>query len=819
MTRCVFFAALLSLSLAFRPLTASDQLEWITDQEVPTRPVLTSEFDDPADALKAADRNDLPANQAVYNSLTLEPPGAADETSSTAVISDAGCSDLPLYPVCDCGCSIPCLDHWNVCDTPCCVTDPRVWYPYQCPHGNCYLSENDGGWVSNDTRCDVWGPPVDQSTAAVRFGWWGIHNEGSQNKTGEYQDLQPSPFWDVDAISSNGVRTVDISLTGLDKEAPNDVRMNYFGPEASAKVEYQRYLRRLDHDPLAGYDLDNPVPPGPDDHVVTEDLNVGEDYAIRVQELDAKFQGRLTDNLKWRLNLWGQRKFGDRQANAVAHCFNINAPDPAGASGNKCHVLSQSQSIDWLTMEIQPVVEAEFENVTVEYSRTMRSFGHDDQSVDRMYTRFGFSPASGTLGPDYEYAIVPDNFTQIDRLKIGATLNDCNRFYGNLFNGDTKNKFRDTRRTFDGFDLRLINTAIDNVDLTGYASRYDEDNELPTIFLNAPPLSPANNYDQNSLRHPLDYTRTRAGLKGKWEPFGDRRSCHPCYGFWHGTSLAAGYEYYLLERDFAVYNTTPVPFEQPDTITHQIEFGPTTRWSRRLETFTRYKVQFIHVPLIGVSEYSEEDVDIQGTFNSSLPEQVHSVELGGTWTLADNLLATAQFNIVNSWQDSQYANFTENDYPMVFTVWYAPSPRLSLTSGYAYYSNWIDQDITLGANRGVPADTSTTRWNYAGENHLVNFNASYAWSECVQLIAGYEWDRGSNIFGLPALQDGADWSLLPSLSDVIVETNRVTAGMDWQPYKNMNLYLRYILFDYDDISSGLNSGTTHMVLAGATRTW
>ena len=68
-------------------------------------------------------------------------------------------------------------------------------------------------------------------------------------------------------------------------------------------------------------------------NVVTEDLNVGEDYAIRVQELDAKFQGRLTDNLKWRLNLWGQRKFGERQANAVAHCFNINARGARRANG------------------------------------------------------------------------------------------------------------------------------------------------------------------------------------------------------------------------------------------------------------------------------------------------------------------------------------------------------------------------------------------------------------------------------------------------------------------------------------------------------
>jgi hypothetical protein len=570
--------------------------------------------------------------------------------------------------------------------------------------------------------------------------------------------------------------------------------------------------------------LDNPVPPGPDDNVVSEDLDVGEDYAIRVQELDARFKGRLTDNLKWRLNLWGQRKFGERQTNATAHCFNINDPAPAGANGNTCHVVSQGQTIDWLTMEIQPVVEAEFEHVTVEYSRTMRTFSQDDEIVTRQYSRFNFNlpSASGFVGPDYDYALVPENFTQIDRLKIGATLTEANQFYANLYVGDTKNEFRDTHRDMNGYDLRWMNHSFDDFDLTGYVSRYEENNELPTTFLTAPPYAPANTYDQDSLRHPIDYTRTRAGLKGTWRPYGDRYS-YCSYGFRNGTSLAGGYEYYQLERDFATFNTTPVPpgpFSQPDTITHQIEFGPSTRWSRSLDTYTRYKAQFIHVPLIGVSEYSDEDPDVNGAFNSKLPEQVHSVEVGGTWTPMDNFMATAQFTIQNSWHRSQYANFTENNYPIVCTVWYAPTQRWSLTSGYAYFSNWIDQDITLGTNRGVPADTETTRWDYAGEDHLVSFNAAYALSECVQLVAGYEWNRGNNSFNLPPSQQaGVDWTLLPSLSDVVVETNRVTAGVDWQPYNHMDVYFRYIFFDYNDIAAGLDSGTSHMALAGAGVNW
>jgi hypothetical protein len=811
------------IGLLTTPLPAQESSLLLIDQPDQAAPVIDPSTNrvDLADALRPfaeTSRDDaLKGETSLY--LDQADYAAAPETLPLGDSEPSGAKGRGFHSVCECDCTIPPLDNWCDCCPPDCTTSCWGDHPCQCSHGNCYLLE-DCRWVSNDAFCDVSRTRPYRSDAALRFGWWGVSTDGSPTKVGEYQDLKSSPFWDFDAITSDGVRTLDMTLSGLDNEA-SDARANYFGPAVSAKVDYQRYRRRLDHDPLTGYDLDNPVPPGPNDNVVSEDLDVGQDYAFRIQELDARFKGRLSDNLKWQLNLWGQRKFGERQTNATAHCFNINDPAPAGANGNVCHVVSQGQTVDWLTMEIQPVVEATFEDVTVEYSRTMRSFSQDDGIASRQYSRFNFNlPApSGFVGPDYNYAIVPENLTQIDRLKIGAALTETNQLYANVFVGDTKNKFRDTHRDMRGYDLRLINSSFDQFKLTGYASRYDERNELPTTFFTAPPLAPANTYDQDSLRHPVDYTRTRAGIKGSWRPYGDRRS-YDSYGWQDGTSLTGGYEYYQLERDFATYLTTPVPFTQPDTITHQIDLGPSTRWSPALDTFTRYRVRFIDVPLIGVSEYSEDDPDINGAFNSNLPEQVHSVDLGGTWTPADNFMATVQFTIENSWHQSQYANFTEDNYPIVFTLWLAPTSRLSLTAGYAYYSNWIDQDITLGANRGIPTDTETTRWNYAGTNQQVSLNANYAWSERVQLVGGYEWNRGSNTFNLPPSPNpGVDWTLLPFLSDVIVETNRVTAGVDWQPYRSMDVYCRYILFDYDDLSSGLDSGVSHMALAGAGVNW
>ncbi len=802
MTRQFLIVAIVGLLAA--PLAAEDQLIQFADQDDSAPAPLV--IPDPGQSWDLGWQVDRIA--AATSSSAGDAAAVPDDAKATSA------SGRSFRPVCECCCKIQPLDRWCVCGTTCCTTECWTPYPCKCSQGNCYLSD-DGGWVTNDARCDVWGTDICPTNAAVRFGWWGVTTSGSQVKTGEFQDLESSPFWNVDAISSDGTRTWDISLSGLDNEA-NDARFRYYGPLMRADVEFERYLRRLDHKPLAGFNLNGPVAPGADDNVVVDDLNMGEEYAIRVQELDARFRGQLTKNLKWKLDVWTQRKFGTRQANAPAHCFEMG-----GAAGNTCHVVSQQQSIDWMTVEVKPVLEAHFENATVEYSRTMRSFGQGDDIVTRQYTHFnGFSPANDVLGPPYAYGLVSENFTQTDRVKADVQLNCDNRLYANTYVGNTENNFRETHRDFYGYDLRLINSSFDGMSLTGYASMYTEKNQVPTDYLTTLPYAPDNTYDEDSLRHPVDYSRSRAGIKGSWRPWGNLSYCSS-YGLRYGTSLTAGYEYYRLDRDYAQYPTPDGTFYQDDTIRHEIKVGPATRWNRCLDTYVRYRVRFTENPLIGVSEYSDEDPDVQATFNSSQPDQEHGVEIGGTWAPLSNFMTSAQLCIINSWQYSEYARFSETSYPLYLTCWWAPTNRLSLTGAYMYYSDWIDQDITLGANRGDPADTERTNWNYSGENHLISFNANYAWSDCLQLVGGVEWDRGRNVFNVPTsphAADGVDWSLLPYLSDVVVDTQRITVGADWQAWQHMGTYFRYIYYNYDDMSAAYNSGQAHMFLAGVTLT-
>ena len=84
----------------------------------------------------------------------------------------------------------------------------------------------------------------------------------------------------------------------------------YRGPGLSVDLEYDRYLHRQGHDPLGGpvrptvsrrrWASNPPLPNNTPGYVMYgQDLNVGQDYAIRVQELKTDFRGNLSENLKW----------------------------------------------------------------------------------------------------------------------------------------------------------------------------------------------------------------------------------------------------------------------------------------------------------------------------------------------------------------------------------------------------------------------------------------------------------------------------------------------------------------------------------------
>jgi hypothetical protein len=385
----------------------------------------------------------------------------------------------------------------------------------------------------------------DPSQCAVRVGYWGTSTSGSPVKVGEYQDLGASPFFDIDGIRSDGRRTLNYTITGTDAES-NDLNLNFYRPGVEVNVNYQRFPHLLGHENLGeflyGTQLDNNDAGASgittrQQQFLRQDNNIGEDYAIRVQELRSNFKWTINDKLRARLDVWGLYKEGERQVNAMQECYGhtYSPTDPASGAppvqttgngaANHCHVLSQAQHINWQTTEVKPVIELNLGRVVLEYSRPMRVFSQGDQTVYRYYdsrsSATGVPTAVSEFGnPRYmEYGVVPDSDTQIDQLKISADLNDCNKVYAFLFAGNThksspiaaaiaspssgtltstsgttttrdvlapfdspESDERIANRQFSGADVRWTNTALKNVTITTFGRTVGENNE-PAAFL------------------------------------------------------------------------------------------------------------------------------------------------------------------------------------------------------------------------------------------------------------------------------------------------------------------------------------------------
>ncbi len=702
---------------------------------------------------------------------------------------------------------------------------------------------------------------------AARFGWWGVNTSGSLQKVGEYQGLDSSsPFFDLDGIYSDGSKTTDFYLTAPESESTQVGLHHYRGPGLTVDVEYQRFIHRLDHDPLDNFLGVFPSQPKFDGeggtltnpgslnrYMSSQDLNADEDYAIRIQEFEANFKGSLTENVGWKLNLWGMRKQGERQAINMSHCFdsdyvNTNqlggvtpaapgfvgvATHPAIPAGSRaCHALSQRQRIDWLTLEIEPGIAIKAGPVSIEYSRVMRSFNQNDQFVTRNHTTNavnrsigavgdGVLPVGGTAdGSVVGYAVVPENFFEMDKLKIRSDLTENTEFYGYLYNGNANNRNRGTNQRISGFDLRLTNRSLDDVTVTGYAKRHNNTGTMPTSFaVDGTEVVPAGQADAglNRIVPPWGFHETSAGIEAAWYGMGP-------------LSLDGGYEYSNDYREYTTHLTTHPDqvFTQPSTITHRLELAARWRFSRRLHSYVRYTREWIKDPMFAAHEPN-------GETNTSLPTDVDLVRFGGTWTPSHNFLCNAWIGIESRSNTSNRGNFTENDYPIVLTTWYAPTHRLSFSGGLGFYSNWINQGITLGdqtdrwVDKGsywrhyIPAET--TRWNYGGRSFVVNLGSTYDYSQRLTFVGNLEFMRSHNSFTSPSPDsyalggDGTfvvnpDWSSLSGLSDVIVETTRLSAGIDYLLREGVSCYFRYNYFNYADKAGNGNSGTANMFLTG-----
>lgn len=710
----------------------------------------------------------------------------------------------------------------------------------------------------------------------VRFGWWSGAVGGSQAKVGEWQSWGSSAFVDVDGMWSDGDRTMNFYANNTDPET-SAARVQYYDGGFKADVSYQRFIHELDHDPLNNINTVNSTMQAggpkanntdPDTYrIFKTDLGAGQDYAVRVQELKASFKLATSQDFKVRLDVWNQQKDGVRQVNIIGMCYNSSSsptglpPDHYGPGGfaalgplaaDRCHLLSMPQSINWNTTEIKPVIEFRLsDGVTVEYSRPMRAFQQADQQVGRFYDTTGVLTYNATTNPGPELAaVVPDNFMEMDELKIGAELNDKTHFYGFFMAGENTSQTYtvnpatgatagsvDMPRYFNDCDVRVSNKSIENVSLTAYAkvfNNYEAPASLSAVAAtttgaasmsgNPTALTAAQQaiLTGNWLSNNTNESTFTTGLNGVWRPGGGG------YGL-GGLAIVSGYEYNCINRQLADYNTNsitatvlPAPdLTQYNTVTNGFQFGPEMRWSQYFDTYLRYKFQAAQSPLVGVQGYNS-------VANSLLPTTDNMIEIGGTWMPSEHFMINATFGVEyaenheavgitnpNTGVTTAYSNnnisFDEEDYPFSINFFYGVTDCFSISGGYSEMSNFVAQNVFAADQTSAGTPTLGGRWSYGGRADVFNFGAQYRatdklrYTGQVDYVWGHDLISNSNFTNVTAGTSTAD---IGGYSEVLNRTTKVSVGFDYLVRPRTIVYVRYELYDFFEAQPSLPATVT-----------
>ena len=382
-----------------------------------------------------------------------------------------------------------------------------------------------------------------------------------------------------------------------------------------------------------------------------------------------------------------------------------------------------------------------------------------------------------------------------------------------------QNLVANTNNQFGGFDMRLIKTTPSGMTATAYAKMNENRSQLP------PYLLPEEQADPSQIWHPINYTRFWTGWMASGSPSATRARSG------RGLSLRANYEYHEIARSYATYPTDiagrlrhaadghqrrrqRLVFHPADDAHQPVRPGRPHALGLGVITYARYQMQLTQNPLYGMDAMS-------GAMNTNLPTNESA--------LRDRRLVVAPVQPpvqrraeiqIDAADSSHYANVAENNYPVLFTVWYAPTPKLVdlgrlqllLELGQPGRHDGISRSGRTASGRDAPHGLQ--RSDPGGQRR---------WALCLVREAdpdgGYFLDRWLNVFNVPASQTGANWSRCPLYSNVLAQSVRYQGGFDYKFSQKISGYFRVNVFDYQDKSQEIGTGTSFFFLGGLSGTY
>lgn len=519
---------------------------------------------------------------------------------------------------------------------------------------------------------------------------------GALERVGEYEvfkkDLSPQVGAQVWGKTGTYLYDLFADFSGDARDQKYSARL--VGPRVKASFSFDRFLHRLDHDPLTyiGSAISTFV-------VRSTDTDPGAKYASTNGIWNADVEVAATDHLRLFASHHVQMRDGTRQVMAMSHCAN-------------CHVKSYSRELDETMQEVKAGARFTKGRFSVDYTLATRTLEekapditnvydnavHPQTALDVFRNRVSYDDENGPLV--FEQTPKFSKTTHTIRAAVG--LPGDGAISGNFTRSTSTNDTSDFGMDFTGLSGRATMPLGKRAMLKAYFRRYDI--ETDSVFVDiAEPTAPAGphaglTYAQAypSFGSP-DYvthsaasrTPTEAALELSYRP--NKKG-----------SVNVGYMYEHITREaFEVEKTTTNRFKasaryRPTkqlSLRARFDYSDVTNPFAALRAAKPAILQFDPtpgaVPFPGLQYfemYASRSVDL-----SNFPSSSTRGEGGLTWSPSGRMSLSAHYRYKTMTNDTlSGAKWQHQSHLPGVELWVAPSDRVTLSAGWGYQRDTLN---------------------------------------------------------------------------------------------------------------------------------
>jgi hypothetical protein len=587
-------------------------------------------------------------------------------------------------------------------------------------------------------------------------------------RAAEYSTVESSPGTSFGLKGAFGERS-SFDLVGKYLHPDEQFYFVNLDLERSVRTQTQvnRFLHRLDHDPLTNVDPD----PEAQHEFPYVDSSPDDVYSLTRTEIINKTDLVIPSfpNLKIKSQVRYIHKNGMQQARTMDMC-------------TVCHVEAKTQGIDQKTMDF--IIGAEFKakSLTVSYSHLGRKFENDANPVTHVYTNpYGSFPFSG----EQEFAVIPDSEKRADtfKAKIDAVRNTS--LFGSYTLAKVKNKNNQGEADISNFLSRfraLLGKGF-NVTLKYAMNKYDNN------------MDPNYDFDSSTLvANNMSRDRITVGIDASYRIPKQR------------ISFRFGYDFSKMNREFKWADE--VEEEEKSIVDRFLEemrtktfrAGLTFYPSTKIRGFLRYRRKDVENPL-GVPLLPEANPVDPTTerFMTNLYTDIYYISTGLSLTPAYRLSLSANYFYNSS--KNQEINSSQIRHNLVLSLWYALTNKVSLTASYSYLDDEIINSLIYGTQYelgGVPLAREDPDIPYNKKANVFLIALDLRPSDMFSVFGDFSVVKGESYWKSTAVVKGVSTEGLSDFSDQDLTHYRVSAGASYSFVKNMYLFGKWKYEEFKD---------------------